>query len=358
MCAADGYADLQKILGHPDSTRLRRLLEYLMTEEQARLITLLPASPEELAIKMNIDIDTITGLLHDLHGKGAIVHKNFDPRQSFIPISTYFYPDNWFITSYSRSSLPEFYGLYRDFFKEREGDEGHWKAAVQEHEKIKQPSFRVLPAYRSILDSPELLPEEDVRTILRQAKTIIVIPCGCRMTRGPCHQSEPNVCMIFNRAAEEFISMDRNDLLKALSYEESLVIIDAAEEAGLVHRWQNTAIMVGGMLCNCCNCCCGQARLVNYGVSVFKIYAKSRYEARIDANNCNGCQICVDICPDRFAGAISMVGKPDTSDFKAIVDPEKCYGCGLCVLKCPTEAIQMELVRPADHIPGIGPPHK
>ena len=189
--ATNGYSELQKILGFSDSAHLRRVLECLITEEQARLVTLLPASPEELANKLGIDIETVNSLLYDLHSKAVIVHKNFDPSKNFVPVSTYSYPENWFITPYSRSTLPELYGLYRDFIEEIGKDEKRWKAISQEYAKVKQPQWRVLPAYKSILDSPELLPEEDVRTVLKQAKIIAATPCGCRIAHGPCHQSGP-----------------------------------------------------------------------------------------------------------------------------------------------------------------------
>ena len=41
----DGYKQVATILGSPDSTYLRRWLEYIMTEEQARIVAaLLPCS--------------------------------------------------------------------------------------------------------------------------------------------------------------------------------------------------------------------------------------------------------------------------------------------------------------------------
>ena len=360
MCAADAYRELGELLEYPDSARLRRILEYLVTEEQARLVVSLPASPEELAQKLNMDVERVNSLSRDLYDKGVIIHRNFDPLEGFV-----FIPHLVFLLSLMvprkdwRSTFPELADLVNDFY-EAELISG----LAQTIEKAEQPPWRVLPAYKAILDSPELLPEEDVRTILKGALVMSVIPCGCRVVTGACRQTQTDVCIALNRFAEYGLSEGMGGPGKALSYEEALVVIDAAEEAGLFHVWGNSARMTGTgtMLCSCCSCCCVNALpCLKHNAPISKWLVKSRYEARVSPGVCIGCRKapappCIAICPEHFRGAIRMRGTPGTSDFRAVVDPEKCFGCGLCVLKCPVGAIKMELVRPADHIPGIGMP--
>jgi len=75
---ADGYQEVSKIMGHSDSPGLRRILEYMMTEQQARLIAALPGTYEELAKKVNTDVETIKNISKDLYKKGVIVPKNFE----------------------------------------------------------------------------------------------------------------------------------------------------------------------------------------------------------------------------------------------------------------------------------------
>jgi len=57
------------------------------------------------------------------------------------------------------------------------------------------------------------------------------------------------------------------------------------------------------------------------------------FEACIDADECTGCEQCLERCP---VGAISV-------ENVAAVDIDKCLGCGLCAGACPTEAIRLHL---------------
>jgi NAD-dependent dihydropyrimidine dehydrogenase PreA subunit len=56
-------------------------------------------------------------------------------------------------------------------------------------------------------------------------------------------------------------------------------------------------------------------------------------KAKINAEECVGCESCVDICKEV---AIYMDGGI------AIIEFDKCVGDGLCAEECPTEAIIME----------------
>ena len=57
--------------------------------------------------------------------------------------------------------------------------------------------------------------------------------------------------------------------------------------------------------------------------------------AKVDPNNCNGCQRCFDDCP---YAAITMISHPNHRFAKqmAMVDPDLCASCGICVGACPS----------------------
>ncbi|HLF31408.1 MAG TPA: cytochrome b N-terminal domain-containing protein, partial [Xanthomonadales bacterium] len=57
--------------------------------------------------------------------------------------------------------------------------------------------------------------------------------------------------------------------------------------------------------------------------------------ARVDLENCNGCERCVDDCP---YGAVMMQPRSDSSSYaqEAVVESSLCVSCGICVGACPT----------------------
>ncbi len=74
--------------------------------------------------------------------------------------------------------------------------------------------------------------------------------------------------------------------------------------------------------------------------------------ARVDLDNCNGCQRCADDCP---YGAIMMQARTDGSRYEheAVVSAELCVSCGICVGACPTAT---PFRKASDLIPGIDLP--
>ncbi|MCF2138178.1 MAG: ferredoxin family protein [Candidatus Thorarchaeota archaeon] len=56
----------------------------------------------------------------------------------------------------------------------------------------------------------------------------------------------------------------------------------------------------------------------------------------MDSEKCNGCGICVDVCP--------MVIPELNKDLRKVVlaHPEMCVNCRACVFRCPTQALFLE----------------
>jgi electron transport complex protein RnfB len=188
------------------------------------------------------------------------------------------------------------------------------------------PIHRVVPAQGAV-EAEWVLPYDDVRALLMEAKTFNVRDCICRHQQdllGSRQCDYPlDVCLSFFRK-------ERPPMPGDISKEEALAILDRTEEVGLVHTVHNQK---EGLfyVCNCCSCCCGFLRgIVERGVT--DVIAYANYYASIDPEECLGCLTCMDRC---HVGAISL------KDEYAVVDREKCIGCGLCVTGCPNEVARL-----------------
>jgi len=58
----------------------------------------------------------------------------------------------------------------------------------------------------------------------------------------------------------------------------------------------------------------------------------SRLVAVVDADQCTGCGLCIQVCP---AGAITV-------NAMATIDVGRCTACGQCVAECPQGAIALK----------------
>jgi formate hydrogenlyase subunit 6/NADH:ubiquinone oxidoreductase subunit I len=114
-----------------------------------------------------------------------------------------------------------------------------------------------------------------------------------------------------------------------ISLEEAKQIVKNNDEAGLVMQPFNSQ-KIGGM-CSCCGDCCGMLRSLKKQ-PIPAAAVKSNYFARMDEQECIGCETCLERCQ---MDAVEMV------DEVATVDLDRCIGCGLCVTTCPSEAMQL-----------------
>jgi electron transport complex protein RnfB len=62
--------------------------------------------------------------------------------------------------------------------------------------------------------------------------------------------------------------------------------------------------------------------------------------AVINADNCTGCDACVEVCPVDCIYKVPGPELPTLGTF-AEVDVERCIGCQLCAKWCPWDAIDM-----------------
>jgi electron transport complex protein RnfB len=78
--------------------------------------------------------------------------------------------------------------------------------------------------------------------------------------------------------------------------------------------------------------------------------------AVVRADNCTGCEACIEVCPVDCIYKIPGEDQPGLQTFVDI-DLERCIGCALCERWCPWDAIDMvDSVTIAEHVANKGGP--
>ncbi len=363
MNADESYKFLMGHLGYPDSARFRAVLENMMTPEQAQMVASLPGTAEDVAEKTGFDAGNIQEQLESLFLKGAVFPRGDYGKREFFRFARsmgQLHDCTQATSDRTPDGDKEFYRLWQEFvMNEWYPDQGHGFA------KAPRPSQRIVPSWSSIKDLPGVLPEENFRAMIEAQKKIAVVPCSCRYRTASvdehCEHSDEEErwnCILFGRSADY---VEARDSGKILSTEEALELCDDIEADGLLHIWVNHATMEGvSGSCQCCrDCCMIYVPADMTDTSIGKIWEKSRFQAIVDEDACDGCQDCVERC---MFDAIEMV-KPEktivgkgSKTLKAVIVEDNCWGCGVCLHACEEvarDAITMFEVRPPEHIPGI-----
>jgi len=343
MEAEQAYQALATALGYPESPEFKDLLHFLMTPSEAVLVASLPAKAEEAGKRVGLDGETAKQVLDKLVVTG-VVKPGRSGVYRFVGNTVELHDSTQSRGGWDPKAEPRLGELWETFSRA-----GWLESLASAREKRPMPTSRVIPAYRAIPPEIKLEPWEDVREALKHASLIAALNCACRQQKAAinqaCSSSKAEVCLQFDRSAEYGIGRGSS---RKVSYEEALAIVDYAEDHGLIHTvFRNAKTVQASALCNCCfDCCLGFTEFKETGRSIGTRMAKSRYQATIDMEACNGCEICAPVCGWE---AIAI------QDDKALLDPEKCWGCGNCVLQCPAEAITMKLVRPPEWVPDAAP---
>jgi Pyruvate/2-oxoacid:ferredoxin oxidoreductase delta subunit len=230
--------------------------------------------------------------------------------------------------------------LWTDFFY-NEWWESFLNNYITRQKATGRPVHRVWPALAALDLSPkilpsQILPEENFRLTIQNAKRRIVAPCGCRKLWGKCDHQLETCFSCFDNSRGEYYLNKPGRALREVSLDETLAIVRRNEESGLVH--------IG--VCYCCADACEILYSLKRA-NRFDLLAPSRFRAAVEFELCSGCQTCVERCP---FDAIEMVKVPGSKKLKARILSDKCMGCGLCVITCKPKAMTLEIARPPEYI--------
>ncbi len=203
--------------------------------------------------------------------------------------------------------------------------------------------LRTIPIERTVTcDSGKaVLPFEDIIQIIEHLDYHTVSSCPCRMrhnldpTKESCDHPVEN-CLHFGDLGRYCV---QTGIGREITKEETIKILKAAADAGLVHGLSNGTDKPD-TICNCCNDACMwfvSYRLLGHDGSL----QPSHYRVKEESLSCKACALCVKRCP---MDALSLVTDHEAKNkFKKSVaaDIDKCIGCGVCVHKCPGEALTL-----------------
>lgn len=241
----------------------------------------------------------------------------------------------------------EYFDLWEAFMKIEAYPTSYLERLKANTEAGEPPHFRIVPA-RKALKGVDVIPEDDIASLLKLYSTIAVEHCPCkRLVRDRGCHSPTEVCLIMDRVAEHNL---RRGAARVIDIEEALAIHDKATAAGLMCMPQSNEARPTRltMICHCHWCCCDPtASAIFLGFPLKDQIASSCYQTVVNPEACVGCGTCAAVC--QF-GAIEL-HETEGGKQKARVNPDKCFGCGLCVLRCHHEARAMKAVKTGDSIP-------
>jgi electron transport complex protein RnfB len=310
-----------------------KILEKMFTLDEAALAAKMRLTPEPsaaIAARANVDPEIAHRTLAEMVQKGLVVAERIEDKFTFrlklslelLSGSLLYNPDK---------ALAELLEDYTKVIGGITSESPHW--------------YRVIPVEEAIPVGFDILPSERVSEIVKEAESIGVRKCYCRVQRhlideGCEHPVE--TCLILSpvKGGLEDSLIDR-----VITEGEALDILRKAKEAGLVHTTENYRDGHYN-ICACCPCSCAFLRtVVEFGY--INGIARSDFRAIVESSLCDGCGNCIEPC---YFEALSV------SERLYVVDPIRCTGCGLCVPVCPVNALHLERLPESEspHLPADG----
>jgi electron transport complex protein RnfB len=323
----DDYSKLREVLdrhlsGAPAAKAIDEILRILFTPEEVRVALGLIFSPSpvaQIAAAAGVSEQEARTRCESMADKGIVYCRDKGGEKGY-------------------ALLPTIPGLFEFPFMKGGGTAEHEKLGrlweIYHREGMgasfagsRTPLTRIIPVQQAVDARTEVLPFEVISKMLEKNDTFALAHCACRVSVGACDKPR-ETCLIFDKTGRFLIERGH---AREITREEALEVVRKAEEAGLVHTTNNSQDRLS-LICNCCPCCCtilrGLTELTNPNA-----FAVSRWQASVDADDCNACGVCEDErCP---VGAIRVGASV------AEVDVKRCIGCGLCTTTCDGQAITM-----------------
>lgn len=322
--------------GAPSSEELYKILQILFSQREAEIVAQLPAKPfttEKAARIWQVDVVSARKTLEDLASRALLIDVEKDgefiyalppPMAGFFEFSLMRVRDD-----IDQKALAELYYEYCTLDERFMDALVNWGETQLGRIYVHEP---VVPPDAYVLDY------ERASEIIRTASHIGVSTCYCRKKSayvGHVCDAPQEICMTLNSVAASLI---RHDHARQVDVAEGLDVLQTAYDNNLVQFGENSQHGVS-FICNCCGCCCEAmiaARRFGMGRTIH-----TNFMPTIDAEDCNGCGKCVNVCPVEAMTLVSANDPRYRKKKKAWLNEEICLGCGVCARACERNCIQM-----------------
>ncbi|MCX5833315.1 MAG: 4Fe-4S dicluster domain-containing protein [Deltaproteobacteria bacterium] len=355
-----GYHELVERLnrfpqGAPPSGLLHGILKMLFSEEEAKLVSLLPIKPftaERAAKLWQISRRKAEDILQGLAGRGILLDIEENGRQVYVlppPMAGFFE----FSLMRLRGDLDQkvlsellyqYLNVEEDFIKAlfTGGETQLGRIFVHEPVLSNDSALHVLDFERA-------------SHIIKTASHIGIGVCYCRHKMshlGRACNAPMEVCMTFNHAAASLI---KHGIAHRVNVSECLGLLEQAHEHHLVQFGENVREGVN-FICNCCGCCC-EALIAARRFGLLRPVHTTNFIPELNEGDCTGCGRCVVACPVEAMTLVSANDPRNPKKKRAHLNAGICLGCGLCVAVCRTKNIFLK-TRPECVITPVNSAHR
>ncbi len=181
---------------------------------------------------------------------------------------------------------------------------------------------------------------EDVTEIVKNAATVVRLPCACRWAST---KTENRCCYSVSYSANywykdmdmSFFGLIPSEGLEEITKQEALQQMKALEEKGTIHTIWTVKTPFIGAICNCMPGDCLGFRALSLNIETM---FRGEEVAMVDETKCSGCGACEPACHFNAISDRTVGG-----EHKALISHSRCFGCGLCRNDCPEDAIEMHI---------------
>ena len=297
-----------------------RILKKLFAEDEAELallLSVLPESPDSVAVRARLSPDETDRRLDALSRKGLVYRFESEDGKRRYCANQYVIGIWEYQVNRLRPDLIEDMDEYMPTLMMA----GPWK---------RTPQLRVVPVMKAIPVPHEILAHERAEDMVRGRDRFLIAPCICRRERAmvghACGKME-EACLVMGGGVDYY---EQNGMGRVIDREEALAILRRADAEGLVLQPSNAKKIAN--ICMCCGCCCGVLRTIKKHPRPAE-YVSSPFRAAFDGATCQDCGTCLTRCP------MGALARDDGGVLR--LDPARCIGCGLCVSTCPGQSLTL-----------------